>query len=128
MTFDGNRSKAQQFMNQWNLFYCVNKFNINLATPYQRVTQCLTYIYGPKVNNWVEGQLEWLDDVTNRFHNLIGVNDKRLWTLFKAAFESAFEDTAKEQNAERELATQKMNSGKLDIYTSDFQELVRRAR
>jgi hypothetical protein len=124
MVFNGDRSDVQQFMNQWNLYYRINKFNINLATPYQRVTQCLMYICGPKVNNWVEGQLEWLDDVTNRFHNPIGVNDERLWTLFKAAFESAFEDTAEEQNAERELAALKMNDGKLDIYTSDFQELV----
>jgi hypothetical protein len=74
--FNGDRSSAQQFMNEWGLYYCVNKFNINLATPYQRVTQCLMYICGPKVNNWVEGQLEWLDDVTNCFHNPIGVNDE----------------------------------------------------
>jgi hypothetical protein len=44
--------------------------------------------------------------------------------LFKVAFESAFEDTAEEQNVERELAALKMSDGKLDIYTSDFQELV----
>jgi hypothetical protein len=44
--------------------------------------------------------------------------------LFKAAFESAFKDTAEEQNAKRELAALKMNDGKLDIYTSNFQELV----
>jgi hypothetical protein len=65
MTFNRDRSDMQQFMNQWNLFYQVNKFNINLATPYQRVTQCLTYICGPKVNNWVKRQLKWLDDVIN---------------------------------------------------------------
>jgi hypothetical protein len=76
MVFNRDRSDVQQFMNQWNLYYHVNKFNINLATPYQRVTQCLMYICRPKVNNWVEGQLKWLDDVTNRFHNLINVNDE----------------------------------------------------
>jgi hypothetical protein len=38
-----------------------------------------------------------------------------------------FEDTAKEQNMERKLTALKMNNGKLDIYMSDFQELVRQA-
>jgi hypothetical protein len=82
------------------------------------------YICRPKVNNWVEGQLDWLDNVTNRFHNPIGVNDERLWTLFKAAFESAFEDTTEEQNAERELAALKMNDGKLDMSRSGHRGVV----
>jgi Retrotransposon gag protein/Zinc knuckle len=125
--FDGDRQKADDFMDEWNLFCLNNTFNYAFALPYQRVANCLSYIKGPKVANWNRTQVQWLHNVTTRNVNPVGYDNQWLWDTFADEFRSAFQDTAAEQNAERNLSNLQMKGGELDTYISNFTELARKA-
>jgi hypothetical protein len=91
------------FMDQWHLYHMNNQFNINFATPYQRVVLCLTYIAGDKVANWNQTQMRWLYDVTSHTVNLILPTNQWLWDAFEEEFNYTFEDTTAEQRVEKKL-------------------------
>jgi hypothetical protein len=50
--------------------------------------------------------------------------DPRLWDIFKAEFQRAFTDTAREQNAYKKLGALKMIGGDLNTYIADFEKLA----
>jgi hypothetical protein len=58
--FTGDRSKAEQFITQWQLYKGVNITNMLMHNPYQRAMFFLTYIQGNLVNEWVKGVNAWL--------------------------------------------------------------------
>jgi hypothetical protein len=59
--FTGDRSKAEQFITQWQLYEGVNITNTLMRNPYQRAMFFLTYIQGALVNEWVKGVNAWLE-------------------------------------------------------------------
>jgi hypothetical protein len=125
--FTGNRNLSETFMREWSLYYLINNNTDRMATPFKRVALCLSFFKGPKVDSWVVLQIGWLQDVTNRQHNLIAHQDPRLWDIFKAEFCRAFTDTAREQNVYKKLVALKMTGGDLDTYIADFKKLVQDA-
>jgi hypothetical protein len=58
--FTGERSKAEEFITQWQLYEGVNITNDLMGNAYQRAMLFLTYIQGPIVNEWVKGVNAWL--------------------------------------------------------------------
>jgi hypothetical protein len=60
LIFTGDRSKAEEFITQWQLYEGVNITNELMRTAYQRAMLFLTYIQGPVVNEWVKGVNAWL--------------------------------------------------------------------
>jgi hypothetical protein len=58
--FDGDQSKVQRFVTQFGLFWIVNETNPVISNPKRRVALALTYIRGPRVDNWVSQQFNAL--------------------------------------------------------------------
>jgi hypothetical protein len=77
LIFTGDRSKAKEFITQWQLYKGVNITNELMRTAYQRAMLFLTYIQGPVVNEWVKGVNAWLrNQIVNQQW---APNDERLW-------------------------------------------------
>jgi hypothetical protein len=60
LIFKGERSRAEEFITQWQLYEGVNITNDLMRNAYQRAMLFLTYIQGPVVNEWVKGVNAWL--------------------------------------------------------------------
>ena len=58
--FEGDHSKAESFLREFSTYLLIN-YNIPaLASFIKRIAIALTCIKGPKVNRWMQQQLEWL--------------------------------------------------------------------
>jgi hypothetical protein len=122
--FDGDRTKAQDFMREFNLYWMQNDQHPMMTTPYYRMTTCLARIRGPKVNDWVdqvirEVQQGLTDGSSHR-------QDDRLWTEFKESFEGQFTDTAIVEKSLTELTNLDLTGDDVDSYIAKFETLVRR--
>jgi hypothetical protein len=58
--FKGEKSQAEEFITQWELYEGVNINNTLMRNAYQQAMLFLTYIQGPLVNEWVKGVNAWL--------------------------------------------------------------------
>jgi Retrotransposon gag protein/Zinc knuckle len=85
--------------------------------------QQLSLIRGPKVDDWVDEQLKELEQ---KVHTTPRSNET-LWTEFKAAFTSAFTDTAKKEDAYQKLKHLKMKDELIDDYITAFNSLAAKA-
>ena len=68
-----------------------------------------------------------LTDRANRNNNPIPRNNGTHWTELETAFDAAFTDTAKQQNAHAALQQLTMRGDELDSYISTFKHLASRA-
>ena len=87
----------------------------------------LSFIQGPRVNDWVQTQAEALDLKTRCLVHPYQQTDKALWDDFEVDFRGAFTDTAKEQEAYNKLMSLGMSRNDVDTYISQFDTLVARA-
>jgi hypothetical protein len=124
--FTGDRSKAEQFITQWQLYEGVNITNTLMRNPYQRAMFFLTYIQGTLVNEWVKGVNAWLRTqvVTQGW----ATTDERLWNGVIGAFNRQYADVLEQEKAQAELGRGlRMQSGDLDGLITKFETLVRHA-
>jgi hypothetical protein len=124
--FTGDRSKAEQFITQWQLYEGVNITNTLMHNPYQRAMFFLTYIQGALVNEWVKGVNAWLRTqvVTQGW----ATTDERLWNGVIGAFNRQYADVLEQEKAQAELGRGlRMQSGDLDGLITKFETLVRHA-
>jgi hypothetical protein len=77
LIFTGDRTKAEEFITQWQLYEGVNISNDLMRNAYQRAMLFLTYIQGPVVNEWVKGVNAWLRGQI--IHQRWASTDERLW-------------------------------------------------
>jgi hypothetical protein len=126
-TFTGDRTKADEFFTQWNLFVSVNYSNSAMTNAFSRSMLFLTYMQGPHVNEWVLQQHRWLvNEVT---HGGVHPNDQTLWNTIERAFKRNFADTLEQENAQATLKKGiKMIGEDLDSYIAKFELLARQAR
>ena len=124
--FEGDRSKAEEFITQWNLFVGVNYPNPAIQNPYQRSMMFLTYIQGTHVSEWVASQHRWLQEQVTT--NGVLTTSNWLWNTLKRAFRRTFADTMSQERAQAELKKGvKMEKQNLDEYVAKFERLVRHA-
>jgi hypothetical protein len=126
ITFAGDRSKAEQFITQWQLYEGVNITNALMHNPYQRAMFFLTYIQGNLVNEWVKGVNAWLrTQVTTQGWS---TTDERLWNGVIGAFNRQYADVLEQEKAQAELGRGLcMQNGDLDGLIMRFEQLVRHA-
>jgi hypothetical protein len=124
--FTGDRSKAEQFITQWQLYEGVNITNTLMRNPYQRAMFFLTYIQGNLVNEWVKGVNAWLrTQVTTQGW---ATTDERLWNGVIGAFNRQYADVLEQEKAQAELGRGlRMQNGDLDGLITRFEQLVRHA-
>jgi hypothetical protein len=79
------------------------------------VTLCLSYIKGPKVEDWTEVQQEYMNEQksTGRLASF-----ESYWRDFEKAFKDTFIDIAKSVKVENDLKNLKMTGDDIDTHTS----------
>ena len=125
--FDGDRSKAQTFMNAFNLFWMTNDESNVMKTAFKRCTYFLGLLIGPKVEDWVNDQAEILREKVTRQSDKIAKNDEVLWEDLKTSFISAFSHTGRIEEAKHDLARLEMVGLDIDDYIAKFENLLRKA-
>jgi hypothetical protein len=125
--FSGDRTKSENFIDQFNTFMMINENHEVMRTPYLRTLFALTLIKGPLVDKWRQAQVRELQNKVNRQQHPIDRADEALWRDFETAFTAAYTDTAKAQNAGNALEQLKMKGSDLDTYTATFKHLVEEA-
>jgi hypothetical protein len=91
--FDGDRSKAESFVDQLNTYFRLNHQVESYQSFLTRITLALTLVQGPLVQEWGRHMGEWLDD------RLAFEDNRDTWTQFTHQFLAAFADTQRDQRA-----------------------------
>jgi hypothetical protein len=126
LIFKGERSKAEEFITQWQLYEGVNITNDLMRNAYQRPMLFLTYIQGPIVNEWVKGVNAWLRGqiINQRW----APTDERLWVEVFDSFNRQFANVMEQEDAQAALAKGlQLEKGDLDKLITEFEQLVRHA-
>ena len=120
-TFDGTRSKADNFWRAFTIYRILNKETNTIKNPFHRTALAISFITGPNVDDWAEHQLDELEEKTNPTNpNHYVDTDERLWTEFKTAFQAAYQDTTRAQDAYTALMQLEMKGTDIDTYIATF--------
>ena len=84
-----------------------------MREPYSRVLMAISFIKGKKVRDWARGRVLALEQETD---NGTPYDDERLWRDFANAFNEAFTDTTRAQDAYNKLKAFKMEGDDLFIH------------
>jgi hypothetical protein len=126
LIFKGERSRAEEFITQWQLYEGVNITNDLMRNAYQRAMLFLTYIQGPIVNEWVKGVNAWLRGQI--IHQRWAPTDERLWVEVFDSFNRQFANIMEQEDAQAALAKGlQLDKGNLDKLITEFEQLVRHA-
>ena len=108
--------------------------NINaevMMNPFQRVAVALSYIKGPRDDDWVAQEAKkTVDRVYGRPHDIPPIppthraDDEVLWNNFITDFESAYADTASEEQAYADMTKLEMKGDEIDEYIAAFEYLL----
>ena len=127
-TFDGTRSKADNFWRAFKIYRILNKETNTIKNPFHRTALAISFIMGPNVDDWAEHQLDQLEEKTSPLNpNSYVDTDERLWTEFEAAFQTAYQDTTRAQDAFTALMQLEMKGWDVDTYIATFDRLVAHA-
>ena len=123
--FNGDRSKADTFWSEFRRYAPNNRTHPAMTLPFDRVLTALSYIRGPLIDDWVNAQENHLTTRTdNTQTTFVLETDPVLWTEFATAFQDAWKDTSKKQNAHEQLRKLVMKGWDIDTYIASFERLV----
>jgi hypothetical protein len=135
-TFNGDCAKTDQFIREFRLYHVVNLDNATIVSPFCWVALALTFMCGPKVDDWV---VQYIDLVGTKVYGnnttnppmpmTHQFNDKWLWMEFVADFHCAYSDTAEAEGtyAKLMILSMKDGDGQLDNYIAEFEMLLWKA-
>ena len=119
--FTGDRTKSDKFLKEFKQWRLLNRDHNEMKQPYNQVLMALTYIKGPRVDNWQEARLEELTS-TN-----LHPDNEALWINFEQKFKDAYTDSNKKRAAYDKLMTLQMKGGDIDTYIATFDNLLAKA-
>ncbi len=119
--FQGERKKADTFMNEVEKYLMLNYNVAGFNSPKKKVVLVLTFMQGPKVEEWTWGMLQWIQQIDDQS------NMDDVWRIFQQHFYRWFTDTQADSTARRELVTLKMRFPEIDAYIANFEQTVRKA-
>jgi uncharacterized membrane protein YgcG len=123
--FNGERSKANAFMNQFNLYRLSNYDAEQMVVPMKRATLLLGFIKGSLVDDWVKRWTQW---AINQFSiNHRPPTDEYYWTEISNGFQTAFQDTGARERAEKELHMLRWDPESVDTFLARFESLAEAA-
>ena len=123
--FNRTRAKANVFWATFNRYKLLNRNNISISNPFNRILTALSYMRGPSIDTWVDYEGGWLQHRTNpRVEGHLQDTDEALWDKFARDFENAWKDTASVINAEEQLSRLTMKGLEIDNYISTFTRLA----
>ena len=110
----------RSFMRWWKL----NDEKPAFSIPYKRVALCISYMRGPRVEDWADERQEHMDkEVAD---GLVKEYEGH-WVDFRKAFQNTFTDLAEGITAEKDLKELRMKEGDIDTYIATFKKLARLA-
>ena len=117
--FEGERDKANAFMNELLGYLLLNANVVGFESPIQQVALALTLIKGLRVDQWVRNMTTWL-------RSLDPVNDNvlRVWDYFTTMFEQQFNDSTRTQRSRQQLEKLQFKFPDIDQYIADFEDLA----
>jgi len=121
--FAGERSRALNFLSDFNTYWISNDNNVSMKVPYQRVALCLGFLEGDKIRKWKDDQLRTLQDEIQ-----VGTsrNSERLWDNFKKSFINSFVDIVVKEYATHEFNRLEQKGDEIDNYIIRFNNLSAR--
>jgi hypothetical protein len=117
--FDGDRAKADQFINELRHYFRVNATVPGLQSWIRRVAIALTFIKGPTVDEWALNQGDWVDRLDPLIEDVPDV-----WIHFLNEFRNQFQDTQAEERARLQIENMKMKWPEVDQYIQDFERVA----
>jgi hypothetical protein len=125
--FDGTRSDSQTFMDDFILYWKINRANDTMKEAYSRDLMAISFIKGPNVRDWARAQVEELEYKIDPVGRNMQPAEETIWKEFKRNFLDAFTDTTSKQDAYLKVKNLKMNNDDLDSYIATHRNLVLRA-
>ncbi len=119
--FQGDRSKADTFMNEVEKYLTLNYDVAGFNSPKKKVVLVLTFMQGSEVEEWTRGMLQWIQQIND--HS----NTDDVWCVFQRQFYRLFTDTQADSTARKELIQLKMRFPDIDSYIATFKQTVRKA-
>jgi hypothetical protein len=119
--FNGDRTKADNFIEEVKGYLCLNAEVTGFNSPRKKIAFTLTHMKGPEVAGWARDMGTLLD-------NLDPANNvDALWEQFLAEFATQYQDSQREANTPHRLASYRMKFSEIDQYIAGFEELCRKA-
>ena len=119
--FQGDRKKADTFMNEVEKYLTLNDDVAGFRSLKKKVVLVLTFMQGPEVKEWTRGMLQWIQQIDD--HS----NTDNVWRIFQRQFYLQFTNTQADSTAQKELIQLKMRFPDIDSYITDFEQTVRKA-
>ena len=120
--FYGDRSKADDFIEEVKGYFCLNADVPGYNSPYKKVAFTLTLVKGKETAQWVRNMGNWLDTI-----DPIADNVEDLWLQFLEAYAYQFQDSQATQRARNDLKSCRMTNNNYDEYISKFEALADKA-
>src|SRR5260370_16826991 len=117
--FNGDRTKAEAFIDQLNQYFRLNLDVPGFNSPIKKVALAITLIKGTEVTGWTRvlgDLLRALDPVHD--------NVPALWEHFEREFRKKFQDSSKQQRARASLDNHRMTWPHVSTYISSFKQLL----
>jgi hypothetical protein len=121
--FTGERSKALEFLSDFNTYWICNDNNVSMKVPYHRVAICLGFLEGDKIREWKDDQARQLQQ---KVREGMSREDEDLWDEFKESFLNSFIDTAAKEHAMRKFNNLEQKGHEIDDYIIEFNNLCAR--
>jgi hypothetical protein len=124
--FDGDRQKSEEFKQQFQIYHALNDQHPTMTSPYSRTMLALSLIRGKLVRDWVKAQIKGLQTKINDPNNPVDRGNDVLWTDYTTAFDAAFTNTTKKQEAQLQIQQFKMGNKDFDLdnYIAKFKHLA----
>ena len=118
--FQGDRKKADTFMNEVKKYLTLNDDIAGFKSPKKKVALVLTFMQGPEVEEWTRGMLQWIQQINDQS------NTEDVWRVFQRWFYTRFTDTQADSMARKDLTQLKMRFPDIDSYIANFEQTVRK--
>jgi hypothetical protein len=127
--FNGTRSKGTIFWNTLIRYKLLNRNNVAISNPFNRILTALSYMRGQLIDDWVNMQSKWLEKRVNlTIAGHLADTDEALWNKFETAFLDAWKDSACVTTAEDQLNKLTMKGLDVDVYIATFTRLATAAK
>jgi hypothetical protein len=119
--FNSTRDKVDSFLQAFGLYRAINRRHITMREPYNRIMMMLSYMKGPKIDDWVREKATLLEMAVS--NGTANPNDEHVWNTFLEEFMDTFTDTTRREQATLDLINIQMKGEDLDTYISTFHHL-----
>jgi hypothetical protein len=119
--FDGTRDKVDSFLQAFGLYRAINRRHITMREPYNHIMMMLSYMKGPKIDDWVHKKATLLETAVS--NSTANPNDEHVWNTFIEEFTEVFTDTTRREQVMLDLINIQMKGEDLDTYISTFHHL-----